>query len=141
MARHAHRTDRADRTHRLGVDWTASRATACARNSSPNTLTLDEWGYPLLGEALLPPTTLKHARGAAADCPVLALKLATAQGKLGGGAVDQSQPANSSNSRVPRTPDSPRPYAGLDRPEQRPAPQPLLVHLQGLGEPLSPVAV
>ncbi|MER5693524.1 hypothetical protein ACWDBO_13265 [Streptomyces mirabilis] len=57
-----------------------ARATACARNSSPNTLTLDEWGYPLLGEALLPPTTLKHARGAAADCPVLALKLATARG-------------------------------------------------------------
>jgi ferredoxin len=80
MARHAHRTDRANRTHRLEVDWTACQGHGLCAELLPEHLTLDEWGYPLLGEVLLPPTTLKHARGAAADCPVLALKLATARG-------------------------------------------------------------
>ena len=41
--------------------------------------------------------------------------------------------------RVPAwPPHPPRPYARLHRPEQRPAPQPLLVHLQRLREPLHP---
>ncbi|MFB7443740.1 ferredoxin [Streptomyces mirabilis] len=80
MARHAHRTDRLDRTHRLEVDWTACQAHGLCAELLPEHITLDEWGYPLLGEAPLPPATLKRARRAAADCPVLALKLATAQG-------------------------------------------------------------
>ncbi|MER5827147.1 ferredoxin [Streptomyces mirabilis] len=80
MARHAHRTDRLDRTHRLEVDWTACQGHGLCAELLPEHITLDEWGYPLLGEAPLPPTTLKRARRAAADCPVLALKLATAQG-------------------------------------------------------------
>ncbi|MFF3661426.1 ferredoxin [Streptomyces olivochromogenes] len=80
MARHAHRTDRADRTHRLDVDWTACQGHGLCAELLPEHITLDEWGYPLLSEAPLPPTTLKRARRAAADCPVLALKLATAQG-------------------------------------------------------------
>ncbi|MCX4421017.1 ferredoxin [Streptomyces mirabilis] len=80
MARHAHRTDRLDRTHRLEVDWTAYQGHGLCAELLPEHITLDEWGYPLLGEAPLPPTTLKRARRAATDCPVLALKLATAQG-------------------------------------------------------------
>ncbi|MFF4728354.1 ferredoxin [Streptomyces mirabilis] len=80
MARHAHRTDRADRTYRLDVDWTACQGHGLCAELLPEHIKLDEWGYPLLGEAPLPPTTLKRARRAAADCPVLALKLATAQG-------------------------------------------------------------
>ncbi|MCZ1000906.1 ferredoxin [Streptomyces mirabilis] len=80
MARHAHRTDRLDRTHRLEVDWTACQGHGLCAELLPEHITLDEWGYPLLGEAPLPPTTLKRARRAAADCPVRALKLATAQG-------------------------------------------------------------
>ncbi|KAF5994456.1 ferredoxin [Streptomyces sp. WAC00263] len=78
MVRHAHRTDRLDRTHE--VDWTACQGHGLCAELLPEHITLDEWGYPLLGEAPLPLTTLKRARRAAADCPVLALKLATAQG-------------------------------------------------------------
>lgn len=51
MARHAHRTDRLDRTHRLEVDWTACRGHGLCAELLPEHITLDEWGYPLLGEA------------------------------------------------------------------------------------------
>ena len=40
--------------------------------------------------------------------------------------------------RPAAAPDPPCPYARLHRPEQGPAPQPLLVHVQGLREPLHP---
>lgn len=80
MARHAARTDRTDRTHRLDIDWTACQGHGLCAELLPERITLDEWGYPLLGEGPLPATTLKRARRAAADCPVLALKLTTTQG-------------------------------------------------------------
>lgn len=51
MVRHAHRTDRLDRTHRLEVDWTACQGHGLCAELLPEHITLDEWGYPLLGEA------------------------------------------------------------------------------------------
>ncbi|MFI6337352.1 ferredoxin [Streptomyces sp. NPDC050535] len=76
---------------RLGVDWTACQGHGLCAELLPEHITLDEWGYPLFQEGPLPRGTLKRARRAAADCPVLALKLTSPQGS-------QSQLANSSNS-------------------------------------------
>ncbi|MFG2125291.1 ferredoxin [Streptomyces sp. NPDC048710] len=41
----------------------------------PEHTTLDEWGYPLVDGHPLPARTVKRARRAASDCPVLAFKL------------------------------------------------------------------
>ncbi|WP_371599657.1 ferredoxin [Streptomyces sp. NBC_00564] len=64
----------------LAVDWTACQAHGLCAELLPEHITLDEWGYPLFRRDPLPRRTLKRARRAAADCPVLALKLTSAQG-------------------------------------------------------------
>jgi ferredoxin len=74
MAQHA------DRNDRLDIDWTACQGHGLCAELLPEHITLDEWGYPLFGQGPIPRTTLKRARRAAADCPVLALRLTTAPG-------------------------------------------------------------
>jgi ferredoxin len=64
----------------LGVDWTACQGHGLCAELLPEHITLDEWGYPLLAGGPLPAGTLKRARRAATDCPVLALKLTSPQG-------------------------------------------------------------
>ncbi|MCX5561223.1 ferredoxin [Streptomyces sp. NBC_00038] len=63
----------------LAVDWTACQAHGLCAELLPEHVTLDEWGYPLFRQGPLPRRTLKRARRAAADCPVLALKLTAGQ--------------------------------------------------------------
>jgi ferredoxin len=41
----------------------------------PETIRLDDWGYPILEGGELPPELVEHARRAADACPVLALRL------------------------------------------------------------------
>jgi ferredoxin len=41
----------------------------------PERVRLDDWGYPILEGAELPPELIKHARRAADACPTLALLL------------------------------------------------------------------
>jgi ferredoxin len=60
----------------LDVDWTACQGHGLCAELLPERVTLDEWGYPVIDGAPLPRTALKRARRAAADCPVLALRLA-----------------------------------------------------------------
>lgn len=60
---------------RLGIDWTGCAGHGLCAELLPEHITLDEWGYPLVDGALLPPGTVGRARRAAAACPVLALKL------------------------------------------------------------------
>ncbi|MEW2404463.1 ferredoxin [Streptomyces sp. NPDC046862] len=59
----------------VDVDRTACQGHGLCAELLPEHITLDEWGYPILGEGPVPRTALKRARRAAADCPVLALKL------------------------------------------------------------------
>jgi ferredoxin len=66
--------------HRLDVDRTACQGHGLCAEYLPEHITLDEWGYPLLDESPVPQTALKRARRAAADCPALALKSASAPG-------------------------------------------------------------
>ena len=39
----------------------------------PERITLDDWGYPIIDPTPIPPHLEKHAKRAAAACPVLAL--------------------------------------------------------------------
>jgi ferredoxin len=59
----------------VGVDWTACQGHGLCVELLPEHITLDEWGYPLLDGTPVHRTAVKRARRAAADCPVLALKL------------------------------------------------------------------
>jgi ferredoxin len=44
----------------------------------PEMISLDDWGYPILGPGEVPGHLLRHARRAVDACPVLALRLRTA---------------------------------------------------------------
>ena len=48
---------------------------ACAE-LLPELIQLDDWGYPMLDDGLVPDDLLPHARRAVASCPTLALRLA-----------------------------------------------------------------
>ncbi len=41
----------------------------------PELITLDEWGYPIVGPGPVPEQLVPHARRAVAACPLLALRL------------------------------------------------------------------
>ena len=41
----------------------------------PESIRLDEWGYPILDAAEVSPALVEHARRAASACPTLALLL------------------------------------------------------------------
>jgi ferredoxin len=41
----------------------------------PEWIRLDEWGYPIIDAATIPPELEEHARRAADACPTLALRL------------------------------------------------------------------
>lgn len=60
---------------RIDIDRTACRGHGLCAEFLPEHITLDEWGYPLVDGAPVPARTVKRARRAAADCPVLALGL------------------------------------------------------------------
>ncbi|NEB02913.1 ferredoxin [Streptomyces sp. SID13726] len=62
--------------HRITIDWTSCKAHGLCAELLPEHVALDEWGYPMVGDDPVPTRTVKRARRAAADCPVLALKLA-----------------------------------------------------------------
>ncbi len=60
--------------HALRVDWPACTAHGLCAELLPEVVSLDEWGYPIVGE----PVTgdlLEMARGAVKACPTLALRL------------------------------------------------------------------
>ena len=59
----------------IDIDWTACQGHGLCAELLPDHITLDEWGYPLVDGAPIPPRAAKRARRAASDCPVLALKL------------------------------------------------------------------
>ncbi|MFJ1971473.1 ferredoxin [Streptomyces sp. NPDC087903] len=59
----------------IEVDWTACQGHGLCAELLPEHVTLDEWGYPLVDAAPVPAATVRRARRAAADCPVLALSL------------------------------------------------------------------
>lgn len=61
---------------RLRVDPIACRAHGLCAELLPELVDLDEWGYPILTHARIPPRLLPEVRNAVAACPTLALTLA-----------------------------------------------------------------
>lgn len=59
----------------LRVDPIACRAHGLCAELLPEMIELDEWGYPILGTATVPPALAAEAREAVTACPTLALRL------------------------------------------------------------------
>lgn len=56
---------------RVVVDWTRCDGHGVCAAVSPERVSLDEWGYPVVEDGL----TLREARQVAQVCPVLALRV------------------------------------------------------------------
>jgi methionine sulfoxide reductase heme-binding subunit len=65
-------------TLRLHVDPIRCIGHGLCAELLPERITLDQWGYPLLGDADVPAYLARRARRAVTDCPALALRLARA---------------------------------------------------------------
>lgn len=63
---------------RLVVDPTVCDGHGLCAELLPELIELDEWGYPVVADADVPPQLLAHAKRAVAACPVLALRLRAA---------------------------------------------------------------
>ncbi len=61
--------------HRLQVNMIACDAHGVCAELFPEWVQLDEWGYPIISDDLIPPAMLTHARRAVQNCPKLALIL------------------------------------------------------------------
>ena len=59
----------------LRVNPIACEAHGLCAELFPEWIVLDEWGYPIVDEAPIPPDLLEHAQRAAEACPTLALLL------------------------------------------------------------------
>lgn len=63
------------RQHALGIDRIACAGRGMCGELLPELIGLDEWGYPIIPNPIVPPELLGHAKRAVASCPVLALRL------------------------------------------------------------------
>jgi ferredoxin len=61
-------------TASLRVDWPSCRARGLCHELLPEIVTLDEWGYPVVGGAVTD-ELLADARAAVRACPQLALRV------------------------------------------------------------------
>jgi ferredoxin len=62
-------------SHRLRVDPIACDGHGACAELLPELVRMDDWGYPMVEDADVPPELLAHARRAADACPTLALVL------------------------------------------------------------------
>ena len=62
-------------SHRLRVNPIACEAHGMCAELLPERITLDEWGYPLIGEQPLEASQVQNAIRAAQACPTFALLL------------------------------------------------------------------
>jgi ferredoxin len=61
--------------HRLLVNPIECAGHGACAELLPELITLDEWGYPVIADGLVPPPLERDARAAVRACPALALKL------------------------------------------------------------------
>ena len=64
-------------TLKVRIDRTACTGHGLSADLLPELIELDEWGYPIIVDAV-PPGLTAHARRAVSACPALALRLARA---------------------------------------------------------------
>jgi ferredoxin len=60
---------------RLVVDPVACDGYGICHELFPERITLDDWGFPMVGEGMITGAEARHARRAVAACPRLALRL------------------------------------------------------------------
>lgn len=65
--------------NRIRVNPIACEGHGLCAELFPERISLDEWGYPIVDPAPVPPSLEKHAKRAVAACPVLALMLEQAR--------------------------------------------------------------
>lgn len=65
--------------HELTIDFAACDGHGLCAELLPERIGLDEWGYPILRDPVVPGPLLAHARRAVSACPVLALRLTPAR--------------------------------------------------------------
>lgn len=63
-------------TRQLRVNPIACSGHGLCAELLPELITLDEWGYPLVSDQVVPARLARQARRAVTDCPALALMLA-----------------------------------------------------------------
>jgi ferredoxin len=63
----------------------------------PELVALDEWGYPVITDAVVPAQLARAAKRAVTDCPALALRL----GRSGGPAVTRARRGDSEVAQMP----------------------------------------
>jgi ferredoxin len=63
----------------LSVDWTACDGRGLCAELLPELIDRDDWGFPLITSDAVPATLMAHAKRAVTACPMLALRLETAQ--------------------------------------------------------------
>jgi ferredoxin len=89
-------------TERLHVDPIACIGHGLCAELLPERIVLDDWGYPIVDGAPIPPELRAHARRAADACPKLALRLAAA-GRTAGN-EEGRRPEVQSGASAPRQP-------------------------------------
>jgi ferredoxin len=62
-------------TSRITINPAACDAYGYCAELLPESITLDEWGYPILDDGTVPPELLAAAKRAARDCPRRAITL------------------------------------------------------------------
>ena len=62
-------------SHELRVNPVACDGHGMCAELLPELIQLDDWGYPIIKSATVPPALMDHARRAVDACPVLAIKL------------------------------------------------------------------
>lgn len=94
---------------RLALDPIACQAHHLCAELLPERITLDDWGYPMIDDAPLPPELEQLARRAAAACPTLALRIqADRMLNVSTQRTARSRPTPAPDRKVPRAPRTPR---------------------------------
>ncbi len=83
---------------RLRVNPIACEAHGLCAELFPEWITLDDWGYPIVDDAIIPASLLEHAERAADACPTLALLLESSDRPVSTGSLTET-PARRSRSR------------------------------------------
>jgi len=68
-------SDKTTQEHHVSIDFIACRGHGVCAYFLPDNFVLDEWGYPIVKEGILPSGQLRQAKRAALLCPELALKI------------------------------------------------------------------
>lgn len=85
----------------LSVDAIACDGHGVCAELLPEWIRLDDWGYPIVNPAAVPPELLDRARWAVSNCPALALSFRPAPSAIAAAAASAQRPFSGLASRTP----------------------------------------